>query len=97
MKKRFSKRMDEAYRECPGVTMAEMPGSEIATGFVVVEPVCAKPALDFLKRRFHVEEKQFIEQTGELRFVITPRVRRTANGPAVRVRYQKPVQFELPL
>jgi len=87
--------MDDAYAHCPGIVMAEMPRNELATGHVIVDPVCCKPALDFLKRRFHVEEKEIIEQTGELRFVITPRLRRTRNGPVVRVKYQKPVQFEL--
>lgn len=97
MKNKFLKRMDEAYARCPGVVMAEMPGNELATGHVLIEPACCKAALDFLKRRFHVEKKEIIEATGELRFQITPRLRRTRNGPVVRVKYQKPVQFELSL
>lgn len=96
MKTPFRKRMDEAYAQCPGVTMGTMPASELDVGFVLVEPVCCKPALDFLKRRFHVEEKEIVEATGELRFVITPRVRRASKG-GPRMRYQKPIQYQLPL
>lgn len=96
MKNRFQNRMDRAFNECPGVTLAEMPGNERATGSIVVEGVCAKVAFDFLRRRFHIEEKEFIEETGELKFVIVPRTRQQRGQPA-RVRYQKPVQFELPL
>lgn len=95
MKNQFRKRMDKAFEECPGVVMGHMPGNEHATGEIIVDPVCSKVALDFLKRRFHVEERDIIDQTGELRFVITPRTRRAPGKPAVR--YQKPFQYELPL
>jgi hypothetical protein len=96
MKKSFRKRMDEAYSMCPGAVLGRMPASEIDAGHLLIEPGCCKAALDFLKRRFHVEEKEIVESTGELKFVITPRLRRTASRPAPR-RYIKPIQYELPL
>jgi hypothetical protein len=74
-----------------------MPTSENAEGSIVVDPVCSKQALVFLKRRFYVEENVGIESTGELKFVIKPKVRRAPGKPKPRVEFRKQIQYELPL
>jgi hypothetical protein len=97
MKKTFQKRMGEAFDNCPGAVMGDLPTSEQAQGNIIVEPSCSKAALTFLRRRFYVEESVGIETTGELRFVIKPRVRRAPGKPKPRVEFRKQIQYELPL
>lgn len=77
------------------MSRAPLNGSD--EGEVIVDPVCSKPALEYLKRRFFVEKQVGIEQTGELRFIIRARIRRTVAGKRVTVKPQKAVQYELAL
>lgn len=89
--------MSQAFDKCPGAVVGDMPTSEQAEGNIIVEPSCSKAALTFLRRRFHVEESVGIETTGELRFVIKPRVRRAPGAPKFKPHFQKQIQYELPL
>lgn len=97
MKKSFTKKMSDAFDQCPGAALGDMPTTEQSEGSIIVDPVCSKQALVFLKRRFYVEESVGIESTGELRFVIKAKPTRTGGKRKPVVWRPKAVQFELPL
>lgn len=97
MKTPFLKRMSQAFDQCPGAVIGDMPTTEQSEGSIIVDPVCSKQALTFLKRRFYVEENVGIESTGELKFVIKPKVRRAPGQPIRKHEFKKQIQYELPL
>lgn len=96
MKNRFSKRMNQAFEKCPGAVDARLPQSPVDTGYIAVEPECAKQAKDFLRRRFIVNDMIEIEVTGEIKFEIVPRTRKESVRRNSRP-FAKPEQFELQL
>lgn len=97
MKTTYQQRLSDKLAECPGHVYSRAPVSPVDEGEIVVEPVCSKIALDFLKRRFRVEKQVGVESSGELKFIISPRNQTRVTRTGVRVRYQKPVQFLLAL
>ncbi len=89
-------RMKRAFAQCPGAIGGTMPEREGQMGHILIEPQCIMAALEFLKRRFHVNREALIGSTGELRVDIVPRSRRAGTRRA-RALFKKPEQFELAL
>ncbi len=89
-------RMKRAYAECPGAVGGTMPEREGQVGYILIEPGCINTAMEYLKRRFHVNREAGIESTGELRVDIIPRSRKGGARRARRL-FKKPEQFEFTL
>ena len=86
--------MQRAFDHCPGVVTGRLPASEQDQGWFIIEPGCAKAALEFLRRRFFVDQQVEIESTGELRLAVVPKIRR-AGMRKIRMDFRKPIeQFE---
>ncbi len=95
----YAARMQRQLNLCPGYVGSDNPTSDNGRGVVVVEPGRIIEALSWLKRRFHASET--IDISTELQGIaveIAPRVRRSPmGGRKVKVSFDKPVQFNLPI
>jgi hypothetical protein len=92
----FERRMQRLLEECPGFTTCEAPRSEDARGKVIVEPARITEAMQWLKRRFVVNESLELSTDIGLCVELIPRKRgRTARTYAAK--FKKPEQFALPL
>jgi hypothetical protein len=87
--------MDKAqrtFKECPGFVGSDDPEH------VVVEPALAMEAFQWLKRRFHVNEKVELSTDSGLCIEVRPRVRRSPSGQRrARVSFAPAEQFKLAL
>lgn len=83
--------------ECPGVVGFDAPRGPAAVGKVVIEPAFVMEAMQWLKRRFRVNESLELSTDTGLCVEITPRPRKANRHPYMRVSFNKPQQFELPL
>ena len=95
----YELRMQRKLSECPGVVGFDSPTSPDSLGKVVVEPAHVVEAAAWLKRRFVVSEDLELSGDTGLVFSIAPRKIRlhASGGKRIRVHFDKPTQFELPL
>ena len=90
----YQRQMQRTLAECPGFVGGELPAGPGCAGSILIEPECARSALDWLKRRVSVDDAAEIETTGELRVQIWT-WRKGVRGRRVSVKFGKPEQFTL--
>jgi len=84
--------------QCPGFVGADVSESDHCESRVVIEPAYITAAMQWLKRRFHVNENLELSSDTGLTVEIKPRVRSCRTGGVKRrVTFAKPIQFELAL
>lgn len=96
--KAFQDRMQRTLAECPGVVAFDTPTCQCGKGKVVVEPGRIMDAMQWLKRRFVVDEVLELSTDSGLCVEIAARNRRSpAKGKRVKVTFGCVEQFTLPL
>jgi hypothetical protein len=96
---RYQARMQRVFADCPGFIGGDVPKGPQCSGRVVVEPSRSVEALNWLKRRFYVNESLELDRVVEgLAFEIKPRQRsHGAGGKRIKVTFARPEQFPLAL
>ena len=93
----YQAKMQRVFSQCPGFIGGDAPSCAAGIGRLVVEPGCGVEALNWLKRRFHVNASLELDRSIEgLVFEVVARARSSGGrGKRIAVNFAKPEQFEL--
>lgn len=93
----FAQKCQKSFEQCPGFIGCDAPKGPGLIGRVVVEPGQVAEAMEYLRRRFRVNQNLELDAGRGLCLEVASRPRKVRGARSVRVNFAKPVQFELSL
>lgn len=93
----YALKCQKTFEQCPGFVGCDAPRGPGQVGHVIVEPGLVADAMQYLKRRFVVNQNLELDAGSGLCLQVASRSRPVKGKRTVRVHFTKPVQFELSL
>lgn len=93
----YERKMQLRLEACPGFLACDAPSSPDNFGHVVAQPSDAEGAREWLKRRFQISEDLNLSDVGLVFRIHSRKKSVTAGGKRIKVHFDKPMQYELPL
>jgi hypothetical protein len=94
----YQKKMQRTFTEVPGYVGGDVPVNDGAIGKIIIEPGRITEAMQWLKRRFVVNENLELSTDLGLCVEVCSKAKRVAGKPNQRrVCFDRPIQFDLGL